>query len=310
MQDVSRCPGRSVEGAIPDVTAKIKQSRSRARSRGTYAAALRPIVATVAAVLLSFAIPLEAYQSSLDAKAIHEAFVLGQRNDQSTGAFLAPYIKEMTEGQNTVRVAEIEILTPFAQVVDDSRQHTSGYTEEQAAQKYHQTGNTVLVNVTLMLPAAYPQPASGTANRARNEAGSATESGTGTVPKGPAAPGAAAPDAQGAAATGQPPSAARPGDATKSPAAPPQSNSDLRPENFWQSFQFSFKQNEKKIPSKSIHDKPIYSTATKTTPSVLDGANVWIEFDAKDVAAQETVIEVVTPDSKTISATFDLKKLR
>jgi hypothetical protein len=43
---------------------------------------------------------------------------------------------------------------------------------------------------------------------------------------------------------------------------------------------------------------------------VLDGATVWLEYDAKDVASEETVVEVTTPDSKTISATFDLKKLR
>jgi hypothetical protein len=43
---------------------------------------------------------------------------------------------------------------------------------------------------------------------------------------------------------------------------------------------------------------------------VLDGATVWLEYDAKDVASEGTVVKVTTPDSKTISATFDLKKLR
>jgi hypothetical protein len=52
------------------------------------------------------------------------------------------------------------------------------------------------------------------------------------------------------------------------------------------------------------------SSATKEAPAALDGANVWLEFDAKDVASDETEVEVVTPDTKTVSATFDLKKLR
>jgi len=43
---------------------------------------------------------------------------------------------------------------------------------------------------------------------------------------------------------------------------------------------------------------------------VLDGATIWLEYDAKDVASEETLIEVLTPESKTITATFDLKSLR
>jgi hypothetical protein len=305
------------------------------------------LVAGVAAGLLIFAMPGDAYQTPLDTKSVHDAYVLGQRNDQSTGDFLAPYIKEMTESLSATRVAEIELLTPYAQVVDDSRKNTAGYTEGQAMQQYQQAGNTVEVNVTLLLPSAYPKAngassatppgtppvttsassspttvpygaaAAAAADTATGQAQSATDRAPSTtgqspspsdqMPNGNAQPPAAT--TQAPSATGQPPSAARPGDAAK-PSTQTQGNGNLRPENFWQSFQFYCKQNGKKIPSKSMHDKPIYSTATKDTPAVLDGASVWIEFDAKDVASQETVIEVVTPDGKTISATFDLKKLR
>jgi hypothetical protein len=270
-------------------------------------------VAGAVAALLCFAVPCDAYQTPLDAKALHDAYVLGQRNDQSTGDFLAPYIKEMSESRSDLHVAEIEILTPFAQAVDDSRKNTAGYSEQQAVQKYQQAGNTVLVNVTLMLPEVYAQAANN--NGKDNPAGTgpaavASASGVGTPPS-EAASGSAqasAPDGETTKPGATKASAAKPLD-TK-PGAEAQGNSNLRPENFWQSFQFYFKQNGKNIPSKALHDKPIYSTATKETPSVLDGATVWMEFDAKDVAAQETMIEVVTPDGKTISATFDLKKLR
>jgi hypothetical protein len=94
------------------------------------------------------------------------------------------------------------------------------------------------------------------------------------------------------------------------PNLPPASSAPLRPENFWQNFRFQMKQHDKPIATRSIHNKPIYSTPTKDTPAVLDGATVWLEYDAKDVASDDTVIEVTTPDSKTINATFDLKKLR
>jgi hypothetical protein len=280
-------------------------STNNARSAGVRGLVTRCFAGAVAA-LLSFALPGDAYQTPLDGKALHDAYVLGQRNDQSTGDFLAPYIKEMSESRSDLHVAEIEILTPFAQAVDDSRKNSAGYSEEQAAQKYRQTGNTVLVNVTLMLPAVYPQAAN------NNGKDTPEDAATNNSPHERAAPGAvrASNAPSGSTVSEKPGSGNAAGVAAAKSAEEAQAKSDLRPENFWQSFQFYFKQNGKNIPSKALHDKPIYSTATKGTPSVLDGAAVWMEFDAKDVAAQETVIEVVTPDGKTISATFDLKKLR
>jgi hypothetical protein len=216
------------------------------------------------AVLLCMAICSSsgAYEVPLTPAALHEGFILGQRNDQATAEFLNPYVKQITAGAQEPHIAEIEILTLFAQVVDLSRRFTSGYTEEQAIREYRQRGDTVVVRVVLMLPAAYPKP-----EPAPNEAPAPT-------PPSPA------------------PSAA------------------LQPENFWQNFRFATKQNGKTIPTRFIRNKPIYSTPTKDTPAVLDGATVWLEYDAKDVASEEAVVEVTTPDSKTIRATFDLKKLR
>ena len=203
-----------------------------------------------------------AYEVPLTPAALHEAFILGQRNDPATAAFLSPYVQQITASLREPHIAEIEILTPFTQVVDLSRRFTSGYTEEQAAREYHQRGDTVVVRVVLMLPAAYPKPEPGP-----NEA----------------------------------PAPAQP---------PPAPSTALQPENFWQNFRFATKQSGKTIATRFIRNKPIYSTPTKDTPAVLDGATVWLEYDANDVASEEVVVEVTTPDSKTIHATFDLKELR
>ena len=203
-----------------------------------------------------------AYEVPLTPAALHEAFILGQRNDAATAAFLNPYVKQITENSQEPHIAEIQILTPFAQVVDLSRRFTSGYSEEQAAREYHQRGDTVVIRILLMLPAAYPKP-----EAPANEA--------------------PAPAQQ-----------------------PPAPSTQLQPENFWQNFRFATKQHGKTIGTRFIRNQPIFSTPTKHTPSVLDGATVWLEYDAKDVASEETVVEVTTPDSKTIGATFDLKKLR
>jgi hypothetical protein len=92
--------------------------------------------------------------------------------------------------------------------------------------------------------------------------------------------------------------------------APAENNRLVRPETFWQNFQFNVKQNGKIIPSRSIRKKSIDSSATKGTPAALDGANLWLEFDAKEVASDDIMIEVVTPEAKIVATTFDLKKLR
>jgi hypothetical protein len=202
---------------------------------------------------------LHAYEVPLSPTALHEAWTLGQRNDQATAEFLSPYSKQITEApQQVPHVAEIEVLTPFAQVVDESRRHLSGYSEQQAAQKYRQRGDLVIVRIRLMLPGAYPE-------------------------------------------------------AERNPQAPPASKEQtakLRPENFWQSFQFTVKQHGKVLEPRSIHNKPVYSSATNASSSTLDGQTVWLEYDAKTVASDEIVVQVTTPDQKTVEVPFDLRKLR
>jgi hypothetical protein len=204
---------------------------------------------------------LWAFDMLLSPAQLHEAYVLGQRNDQATSAFLTPYSKPASNAmEGGPHVAEIEVLTPFAQVVDKSRERASGgYSEQQAATEYRQRGDTILVRVRLMLPSAFPKQESGPAS---------------------------------------------------APAPTQDQKKAIRPENFWQNFQIAMKQHNKTLPTRSLHNKPIYSAASKDAPSVLDGATVWLEYDAKNVASEPTIVEIVTPDSKTISANFDLQKLR
>jgi hypothetical protein len=213
----------------------------------------------IVAGLFCCSLILNAYEAPLTPAALHDAWTLGQRNDQATAEFLAPYSKQVTEGSQQVpHVAEIEVLTPFAQVLDQSRQNMNGYSEQQAAQAYRQRGDSVIVRIRLMLPSAYPE-------------------------------------------------------AERSPKAPPASHGQtavLRPENFWQSFHFAVKEHGKVLDPRSVHNKAVYSSATKASSSTLDGQTVWVEFDAKSVASDEIVVEVTTPDGKTVSVNFDLRKLR
>jgi len=200
---------------------------------------------------------LEAYQYPLMPDAVHEAYVLGRRNDRATADFLAPYISPCSGAEVTCFVTQVKVLTPFAKVVDLTRRNgSSGYTEQQALKDYQQRGDTLSVQIKLVLPAANRPRES---NRAQN---------------------------------------------------PSEMSSALRPENFWRNFRFDLKQRGRVVAPRSIHSNPIYSMPAKGTKSVLDGANVMLVYSVKDVASEGATIEVRTPDLKTITFIFDLKKLR
>jgi|SRR5579871_3298624 len=195
------------------------------------------------------------YQTRLDIKAIEEAYALGQRNDGVTADFVAPYISQSTqEGQDGLHRAEIELLTPFLQILDRARDNSKGYSLDQAKSEYQNRGDTILIRISLILPANYP-----------------------------------APDGSGVAAC---------------------DNTALLPQNFWNNFAFIVKQNGKPIEARSAKNEPIYSAPSSDRPSRLDGANVLLDFDAKNIAREPLTVDVITPRCKTITATFDLAKLR
>jgi hypothetical protein len=223
----------------------------------------KKLLGAVTALVTALVVPAaQAYEPSLTASALHDAYVLGQRNDPTTAEFMDPYSKQVTEAVEggTPHLSEIEVLTPFALAVDESRQKPSGFSEQQAAAAYRKRGDTVVVRIRLVLPAAYPDSERGA----------------------------------------QAPTVSH----------DPNQTANLRPENFWQKFQFAVKQNGKTIPTKSIHNQPVYSAATKKSPSTLDGQTVWLEYDAKSIVNEPITVEVNTPDGKTATTQFDLKSLR
>ncbi len=96
----------------------------------------------------------------------------------------------------------------------------------------------------------------------------------------------------------------------------------FRSNDFWQDFSFSLRQHETEIEPLSVHGEPYYQFQTigptgvpingqpNPQQSVLNGARVWLEYDAAAVASDDAQIEVVTPDGQHVTATFDLSRLR
>ena len=83
----------------------------------------------------------------------------------------------------------------------------------------------------------------------------------------------------------------------------------LRTEDFWKNFRFGIKQKEDWIDSRSIYSEPEYSSTDSYGSTVLVGAWVFLEFDAPNVASDDTEVHVITPDGQDVSVTFDLSKL-
>src|ERR1700687_2338239 len=96
-----------------------------------------------------------AYETPLESHSIRDAYFLGQRGDEKLARFFDPYTKHLPPPQKGPYISEIKLLTPYAQVVDISRQRTAGYSAQQAEQDYKNRGDSIRVYVRIEFTATY-----------------------------------------------------------------------------------------------------------------------------------------------------------
>lgn len=101
--------------------------------------------------------PVSAYDTDLSDTAVREAYFLGQRRDEKSGAFLANYSKHLPIPKKGPYISEIRLLTPLAQVVEVSTQNTTGYSAQQARLDYHGRGDSVLLEIHIEFTPTYNQ---------------------------------------------------------------------------------------------------------------------------------------------------------
>jgi len=99
--------------------------------------------------------PLCAFQTTLSDTAVREAYFLGQRHDQKTSDFLKLYAHAFPLPEKGPYISEIHLLSPYAQVVSNSSQHSTGYSAQQAAADYRSRGDTLLVKVRIEFTPTY-----------------------------------------------------------------------------------------------------------------------------------------------------------
>lgn len=114
-------------------------------------------VASVLLTCLWLSPPAPAFTQSLSSESIRDAYFLGQRNDEKTAAFLNRYDRTFPMPPSGLYVSDVELFTPYAELVDLSRQHTAGYSAQQAEKEYHQRGSVLRLRVRVYFDEAYPE---------------------------------------------------------------------------------------------------------------------------------------------------------
>jgi hypothetical protein len=89
-----------------------------------------------------------AYEHPLDSSAIRNAYFLGSSNSESVN-FLSEYKETLPPPKTGPHIAEMEVRTPFAQVVASSREHSVGYSSMQAEQDYKKDADTLQVRIQI-----------------------------------------------------------------------------------------------------------------------------------------------------------------
>jgi len=96
-----------------------------------------------------------AYEHPLSSHSIREAYFLGRGDDQKRAAFLAQYVKRLPVPKSGPHLAEIQIRTPYQQVVLRAYQVSVGYSAQQAEQDYRAKPDVILVRVHISLTPTY-----------------------------------------------------------------------------------------------------------------------------------------------------------
>jgi hypothetical protein len=112
----------------------------------------------IAAVILAALLALpatRAYEAPLEAESIRDAYFLGQRGDQKLVEFFKSYTHHLPVPKTGAYISEIELLTPYAQVVERSRENTVGYSAQQAKEDYEGRGDWIRVRVRIEFTPTY-----------------------------------------------------------------------------------------------------------------------------------------------------------
>jgi hypothetical protein len=114
----------------------------------------RPIASVLVALILSTS-PSFAFDTPLSDEAVREAYFLGQRHDDTMATFLNKYTKFLSPPRTGPHIYSVTVFTPFALLVQQSSQHTSGYSAQQAALDHRDQAEFIRIIVQIQLTDSY-----------------------------------------------------------------------------------------------------------------------------------------------------------
>lgn len=114
----------------------------------------RPIASVLVALILSTPSSF-AFDTPLSDEAVREAYFLGQRRDETMAALLNKYTKFLSPPRIGPHIYSVTVFTPFALLVQQSSQHTSGYSAQQAALDHRDQPEFIRIIVQIQLTDSY-----------------------------------------------------------------------------------------------------------------------------------------------------------
>jgi len=110
----------------------------------------------LAALLVFQSQPVFAFQSPLSEEAVREAYFLGQRHDESVSRAIDKYVQYFPIPDYGPHITSVTYLTPFAQTVLASSNHSGNYSAQQAQLDHHGQPESVQIQVTIRFTSSYP----------------------------------------------------------------------------------------------------------------------------------------------------------
>jgi hypothetical protein len=253
-------------------------------------AQLRFALALVTAALLVCQ-PLLAFNTPLSPEAVRDAYFLGQHNDQSTLSFFSQYVRTLPAPDKGPYIAEVEVYTPYTQIIEASRRRTGSYSAQQAELDYRHHPDKLYVRVRIDFTETYGLELYRSAKGDRELSGS-----------------------------GQPlPDFYRDFRVGLSQRTGP-SHEDRWIEPLRIILQPSYIQNLNHFPFipedlglfsyAAANDGSAYAYSSANGYVYPTGWLVWLAYDATDIASDDATVEVITTDGQHVSVPFDLSRLR
>ncbi|HEY2547641.1 MAG TPA: hypothetical protein VGI46_16335 [Candidatus Acidoferrum sp.] len=239
--------------------------------------------------------PSFAFDTPLSPEAVRDAYFLGQHNDQSTLSFFSQYVKTLPAPEQGAYISEVEIYTPYSQIIERSRRRTGNYSAQQADLDYRHSHDKLYVRIRINFTDTY-----GALELYRSAKGDQQLSGAEEP----------LPDFYRDFRVGLSQRSAADRDRPSSEAQ------WIEPMRII--LQPSYAQNSNHLPfipedfgfSYYAGADGSYGYSSANGIAYPTGWLAWLEYDARDVASDDATVEVITTDGQHVSVPFDLSRLR